>query len=523
MLLTHQAPCHADTQNCGRKILGALSAGLVDSAFAYLGEAVKHGLPDDSLYYFWAEIYIARGSLDTALALSIAGQRADSGALTQTLRTQRYNIYLSLGLRRDADDLLDTILGSMPPVRRSIPRLTLNSWLGGNWRNSIERQPYPFITETPVAEPLLNPGGDFSPSLVWFLPLKNGIIFVPGINYSFTNGVEREEFAWDTLNHALGASFDVKNIWRRFSAGDAIQVRLGMFGGWSAVNTATLSRSKISSSGLSYSSLIYSLEVDENKDISYQALWLMHYLTRTLTSRITLQISPLATCYFTDDIISKDAYSVMYIDDPKADTVSHFTDRSCTQIIPIPEPLTSFSQIPLLRAYRAASDPRTFSIIAPESYCGITPSMGLTCALPRSFSIEGAVKGMVNYYFKEHEWISLSQPYSMFTFEESSWLAYSKSDGKYYLVEELGKVPDAEKYSGPLEFHKKRRLDFMIGGEVSLERSLGKHGAIGINGYVKKYHSTLQNDLPVKMKDLFYGAGVFCRIYAGAEQPLSAL
>jgi hypothetical protein len=33
----------------------------------------------------------------------------------------------------------------------------------------------------------------------------------------------------------------------------------------------------------------------------------------------------------------------------------------------------------------------------------------------------------------------------------------------------------------------------------------------------------LNDDLPVKIKDLFYGGGISLRIYFGAMQPLSAL
>lgn len=519
------SPCHADGRNNGQKILGALSIGLVDSAFIYLGDAVKKGLPDDSLYYLWSEIYLARGILDTALALSIAGQRNDRGTLTKTLLTQRYNIYLALGLKKDADELLDTIMGSMPPARRSIPRISINSSFGLNQRNSLERQPYPFITETPVGEEVTNPGWDFSPGVSWFLPFKNNMILVPGVSYSFTNGIEHTEFTIDSLNQAIGLSLDLKNIWRRFSLGYALQGRISMFGDYSAVNTAALSRSMISESAISYSSLMYAIEIDENKAISYHALWLMHYLSRPLTPKIDLTIMPLATCFLTNGLASSYTASVMYIENPDADTVMHYTDASCTQLIPIPEPLTMISQMLLLREYRAASDLRTFSMNAPESYCGITPAIGLDFALPHGFSIEGMLKGMVNYYIKEHEWTSLSIPFSPFAYDSSSWLAYSRSDGNYYLVDELGNIISAEHYSGPLDIrhYQKRRIDFMIGGELTLERKLWNIGTLGLNAYVKKYRSTLQDDLPVKMKDLFYGGGISFRIYFGAAQPAAAL
>jgi hypothetical protein len=519
------APSFAGGLSSSQKVLAALSAGLTDSAFILLGNAVKKGLPDDSLYYLWAEIHIARGSLDTALALSIAGQRNNRGALKKTLLTQRYNIYLALGLKSDADELLDSILGSSPPARSTaIPRISINTWSGLNQRKSIVRQPYPFINETPAYEELTNQGQDVTLGSSWFLPFKNGALLVPGVSYNFTNGIERTEFSVDSLNHALGVSLELKNLWRRFSLGYAFQGRLSTYGGLSAVNTAKLSRSTISKSAISYSSLMYSIEVDENKAISYQALWLMHYLTRKLTSTIDLNVLPVLTCFLTDDLNSSYTSSLMYIEDPHADTVRHYTDATCTQLIPIPQ--NPFEQWFLPSRYRAAADMRTFSLIAPESYCGITPNAGLEFALPRGFSIEGTLKGMVNYYFKDHIWTSYSVPYAPGRPDDGSWIAYSTRDGNFYVVDELANISSSgERYSGPLDIreHRKRRIDFMIGGELTLERKLWNIGTLGLNAYVKKYRSTLQDDLPVKTKDLFYGGGISFKIYFGAIQPLSAL
>ncbi|MBN2035972.1 MAG: hypothetical protein JW768_04450 [Chitinispirillaceae bacterium] len=514
----------AGTLSRGQKVLSALSAGEVDSAFIFLEAAVQEGLPEDSLYYLWAEIYIARGSLDTALALSIAGQRIGDGPLTASLMTQRYNIYLALGLKKDADDLLDTIMKSTPPVKTVLPRILVNMGYGPNQRNSLERQPYPFINEISIPEEIPNKGLDLSLNSSWFLPLKNGVILVPGLGGSFTNGVERTEISRDSGNIALDLSLDLKNIWNRLSLGYQLQGRLNMYKDQSVVNTVSLSRSAINSAGILYSSLMYSIEVGEERDVLYQAIWLMNYLSRHLTSNIDLNIMPLVTCFLTDDLNSYYSTSVMYIEDPNADTVRHYTDASCTQLIPIPDPLSMLSQMQLIRDYRAASDIRTYAMNAPESYVGITPAAGLELSLPHGFSIEGTLKGMVNYYFKEHEWTTLSIPFSPFTYDSSSWLAYSHSDGNYYLVEELGNILTAERYSGPLDIqhHKRRRIDFMIGGELLLEYKLWKLGTVGLNGYLKKYHSTLQNDLPVKMKELFYGGGISFRIYFGAAQSLAA-
>ncbi|MBN1129681.1 MAG: hypothetical protein JXA71_11875 [Chitinispirillaceae bacterium] len=509
----------------GQTILDALKAGQPDAAFARLERAAAQGLPDDSLYYLWAEVHIAQGFLDTALALSIAAARNDRGTLSGAILAQQHGIYSALGMKDEAARLLDTIMQQTPVVFNPIPTISITGWGGLNQRNSIPGNPYPFINTSVDLDEVTNKGADIAASSTWYIPLRNGMVLAPALTYNFTNGVERTEFTRDSLNHAFGVSLDLKNIWRRFSLGLAPQYRISLYGDRSWVNTASLTRSRLDRGSLTYSSLVYSIETGSDNAILYQSVWGMHYLTRKLTPRLDLNILPLVTCFFTDDLTSSHTTSIIYIEDPNADTVRHYTDASCTRLIPLPVPINGITQIPLLTAYRVASDRETYSMTAPESYIGITPAVGLELALPFGFSIEGTVKGMVNYYLGKHEWTTFSVPASPSAFEGGTWLAYATSDGRYYLVEDMRNVLNAEKYSGPFDIRhfKKQRIDFMAGGELVLERRFGKLGTLGLNAYIRKYRSTLQNESPVIMKELFYGAGVMLRTSFGAAQPLSAL
>ena len=51
------------------KTLKQISLSEFDSALLTIRDAYAHGLSDDSLFYAWAEVYYARGALDTAIAL----------------------------------------------------------------------------------------------------------------------------------------------------------------------------------------------------------------------------------------------------------------------------------------------------------------------------------------------------------------------------------------------------------------------------------------------------------------------
>jgi hypothetical protein len=250
----------------------------------------------------------------------------------------------------------------------------------------------------------------------------------------------------------------------------------------------------------------------------------MNYFSRPVSSTTTFFILPLLTCFFADAALSSHTTSIMYIEDPHASPVVHYTDSTFAQPIPIPSPLTMVSQMQLLTGYRAASTRRSFNLFAPESYYGATPSVGLTQSLPFNISLEGTLKGMANYYLQEYEWTTYSIPYSAGYYDKGAWLAYCRSDGNYYLVTELGNIVSAEKYSGPLDIRtvKKRRIDYAVTGEVLLERRFWNTGTLGINAYFRKYWSTLQDESPTKMKDMVFGFGASIKIALGAAIPAHA-
>jgi hypothetical protein len=515
------APVLAAAENRGELIRTDIRAARYDSAYSRLQNAYAAGLPEDSIYYLWAEIYLARGALDTALALNIAAQRASTGPLTAALLGQRYSLYATLGWAKEAGQALDSLRMLMRPARDRRPQISLDSWSGLNQRNTIPRQPFPFTGDPAHQERINNPAQDITLKSLWFFPLANGTVLVPGISYNFSNGIEQTDFRVDSLNHSFGLSLDAKNLWRRFSLGLSLQRRLSIFDEYSTLATVTLSRSSLGSHWLSYSSLLYTAESARDTGLAYQCVWLMHYMARPLTPSVSFALLPVFSCFLTGDLRSTYAASVMYIEDPHASPVVHYTDASCTQTIPIPSQLDMITQMTLLTEYRNASDPQSYFLCAPESYCSFTPSARLSFDLGKGFSIDGAIKGMAYYYLKQHEWTTFSVPYSTQVYGEGKWLAYSRSDGNYYLVQELGNIVNAEKYSGPLDIRtfKKRRIDYALCGEMELEKRLWKQGRLALTGSVTQYRSALQADAPVEIKDLFLSLGVCLRAQFGAADP----
>lgn len=484
-------------------VSNALSIGQYDSAYSYLQQAYARGLSEDSLYYFWSEIYLGRGALDTALALTIAAQRKNTGTLTEKLLRQRYSIYATLGWVKEAGKILDSLRDLSAAGKKFVPHISIVNWSGLNVRNIIEENPYPFINSGILYDRIINPGQDITLKSAWFFPLWKGSALVPAVSYNFSNGVEQSNLRFDSLNHSFGFSLDAKNLIRSLSFGYSLQRRISMFGDVSTLNSVSLSRLRHGKRWLSYSSLMYLAEVSQESEVSYQSAWLMHYYSRPLSASTDIALLPLVSCFLTGDLNATNAVPVMYIEDPDVRPVTHYTDGSCTQTIPIPPPPLSIQeQRRLLADYRAAAVPQYFFVCAPESYLCAMPSVSITHKLPHGFSVEGTLKGMAYYYLKEHQWVSLSAP-------SDTFIAYSNSDGRYYLVEQFANITNAETYAGPLELksYTKRRIDYGIGGELALKCRLWRDGTIGVHAYLKKYGSTLSSDLPAEIKDLLYGIG----------------
>jgi hypothetical protein len=489
----------------------ALNAGQYDAAYDSLQGAYANGLSEDSLYYFWAEIYYRRGALDTALALNIAAQRKNAGTLTNALLQQRYLIYATLGWVKESGEILDSLRSRSAADKKFFPRFSFVSWSGVNVRNILEENPYPFYNVQPVYERITNPGQDITLKSAWYFPLGKKAALVPAVSYNFSNGVEQSNLRFDSLNHSFGVSLDLRNFWQSLSLGYSLQQRISIFQDVSTQNIVTLSRLHQGKRWLAYSSLMYLIERARESAGSYQGVWFMNYFSRRISASTDFALAPLMSCFLTDDLNSVNPVPVMYIEDPAVSPVTHYTDASCTQTIPIPSgPLTPQQQRMLLASYRGAAVTQDFLVCAPESYVGATPTISISHKLSPVFSLEAGLKGMAYYYLTEHEWVTLSAP-------NDTMLACSNSDGRYYTVEEFSNINTGEIYGGPLEmtYLKKRRIDFGVDGDLALKRRLWANGTAGVNVYMRKYWSNMENEAPSELKDFFFGGGFSLSISFG--------
>ncbi|MCU0608464.1 MAG: hypothetical protein MUF22_01690 [Chitinispirillaceae bacterium] len=494
-----------------------------DSAFYYLQKAYAAGLPDEKLYFYWARIYLERGIADTALALNAAAARTASAGMIPDILRQRYLIYASLGWTDRAQAILDSLKGPRKGSVSPVPRISLETSAGINRRDEIPAQPYPFRETPDVNDPLTNPDNALRCASSWFFPLGK-IVLKAGLIYDYTSRIEQPDISYDSLNHSLGIALEAKKLPGTLTIGYSGERRLSAYKEWTTQHNFSVSRPDVSGRWLSFSSLLYSIELERGNSPSYQSVWLMHYAGRQLTPHLDLAVMPVFTLFSAKGLNDEFPASIMYIEDPDpaAGHVVHYTDSTGLVPIPVPANPDMLTQMVLLEMYKNAADKRDFGFSAPEDYFAFSPSVILTTKLPLGFSLESKVKGMANFYLEKHEWTAFSVPQSesYALYGDGTWLARAK-DGRYYLVKELGNIVNAESYSGPIDVRHiiKRRIDLAYGGELNLRRPIGRIGTISLFGHVRKYWSTLQKDSPVKIRDFYGGFGMNFETAFGASSP----
>ncbi len=94
--------------------------------------AYEQGLPRDSLFYLWAELFVKKGDLDSALAVNRSALEISTETLRKELLRQRYSIYVILGADEAAMKVSEE-LGEVPFTRKVqiTPSLNTGFYLKG--------------------------------------------------------------------------------------------------------------------------------------------------------------------------------------------------------------------------------------------------------------------------------------------------------------------------------------------------------------------------------------------------------
>jgi hypothetical protein len=483
-----------------------------DSAFGYFSLAYRQGMPRDSFYYFWAELFLDRGAIDSACVVNNAITLPRDSVFKFRILEQRYLIYSGLGWKEKAALIVDSLaqIGSAairPKNRFYLPLLAIN--LGGGlndsrWENSHDN-PFPAQLER---DHVFGPDYRGEIKARWSLPLGGDWVTQASIGYLFINQARRT-LSRDSLGNTTALSVGIN--WK---------VRCELNYSWRRVSNVAQPPSFIHTIGMNFlpaddkkGTLFfyggYSILSSEESANQGSMATVLAYGAAHLPGKRTLTLSLNGTGQWYSGQLIEYPLSVMDVDDvTKApDRVIHYYTYDPSTPIPTKFPPLTLTDYSL----------NTTFLMVEQYFPGDNYflSSDAEYALPLPWSLRGSVGlgYLLQWFAQPYVWYTITptatDDYSSWeqAYQSNSlWLAYNRKDGKYYLALEpktaSGFIADTFS-AGPINItrHSKIRADQTIAARIGISRDFGRLGNLRLTYQASKTFSTLSGDPPVQIPD----------------------
>ncbi len=479
-----------------QKGLDAARNGATDSALSLMRQSFGRGIPDDSLYYLWAEVYLYKGSLDTALALNFSVKTFPGRGLRTKALKQRYGIYSALGWQREADAVRDSLAREPGMLlRRLLPECNL-FLSGGVYRENITvNRNYPFEPREYDSTATFTEGnGDASLRLGWTVPIGR----TQGLQFGARLLYFGSRFSTTSLKERFNDSTDI-------SAGGYL--RYTLFSNRLAVSyTGSRRKDFIHNTtfmhqfalryGFPAAQWIGSLEAG----YSYRFPLQRHYYSirtnfdRPMDSKndigYTLQFSGMRT----EPLKIEENIPILFVKDGVIYRNSNFES-----------PISNIKELTNATPYMATSIAR--------SYSSINPNLRHEYRINKVFSTGLNGGYTCTWYHGKYEWFVLTYPYSEIPQIEGAQeivnsttiMTYDGNDHRYYWAEGIGITNKIKTETiHPISFHSEQRVDQALTLNLFFKCSLGRFGDIMLDILMERYFSTLARSAPVDIQK-WYG------------------
>jgi len=335
------------------------------------------------------------------------------------------------------------------------------------------------------------------------------------------------------LNMLVSARFGVRDLFTRLTMYAQAGGRRSYDGRYSSVNNIDASYVVSGASWLRILSAGYGIELSNGLRDDNQIVWLGGYTTNAMSRGKGISLSLSANGYFADDIpyVYSDAAQVIYVDDVNAEFTTHYTDASYTTAVDtagktllqyindVKYGYTTVVPVSELYGMEIAS-------VMPQSHFSASPSVSYAFATTPWLKINAGCGWTLRLYFREYEWVTVDESgFETYT-SETSRLAFNKSDGRYYLLEQIqpsypgwltGPSHDysllVETYAETpaaflIESHRQQRIDNAASINLSLEFKPKRMGNFVLAGFFSRTWSTLSADCPIEVSEYSWSAQV---------------
>lgn len=479
-------------QPCDRGV-AAFEERQLDSAFYYFARAYSRGMPADSLYYFWANVYLARNVYDSALALNYAIQDTGRTRFRRQVLEQRRDIFERLGWTVDVakmDDSLQAWPGYR--LRRLLPALSLDAGAGYRYQAELVDTSFPWGERVDGGRERSHQY-DYraAADLRWRVPMAGRASFVWGIDggvsqpYSDFGDADSTD---DSLHAWAGIGLGLADLWDVVTVEYTFSRRRDRSGGsfeQSVAASAVFVRDWFSALLLG----AYGMDFESDSDSLTQNAWVYG---RAGGRRRWAPVFSILGSWYAGPALSNafalDRYSVYYVDGVTTDgIIRHYTDSTFAHEVDS----QGLAPLSYVNAIQAAADTLTVTRYLPQSFVQVEPAIGLEVELSRRSRIDIGLSWRGTWYLEEYEWLALpDSTHTTYYYDRTSRQYYQAEDP---ILDDLfsGSKELRESFEQVGLYRRERRFDSALLADLSYRARLGNAGTLRMRAQGGRTWSTL--------------------------------
>jgi tetratricopeptide (TPR) repeat protein len=486
-------------------------AGSYDAALAAYLHAHARGLPKDSLFLYWAHLYIDRGIYDSALAVNRAALELERPELRKPLLTQRYVIYHLTGATEQARMVRERLRADSSPAPQPPPppvRPSLRARLSSGYEGARERTPS-----------LL---GD-SVHHARVHELRSALSLYPGILIEQAGAAPRHLGAYLRL-------LDRRGVGREYArhGTDSLSIAGGLTLSWDDIleligvgiegglrrerdrSTRWTGAVSLSATGESLmGAASYSFALTNQGELDNQIGFLTVIFNKPLTAGISLSPSVTAMVYGAQAL--EVGLPVLALEDNSVvEAEMLYIDKNATsgELVPLfyrdrelSAPLDTAgvnAHISRVAPYAdsARHHARTLAIrlSLPVTFVRLGTSLDASIRLGESLRLKSSCGLSADWYPQPVRWTTIDGD------RATSYLAYQPGTRTYYAIQDLNRYSGHGHISigAPVgRDHSERRIDLHLRLGCVLEKRFHRAGTLGLDTRWRLYTTSLSEAAPV--------------------------
>ncbi|HEX2959877.1 MAG TPA: hypothetical protein VHO70_23780 [Chitinispirillaceae bacterium] len=453
-----------------------------DSALISIRQAYAYGLTDDSLCYAWAEIYNAKGALDTAIALNLAVKSKPGHPLYYPVLKQRYFIYTLTNQKDKADKVFDTLSShSKYRLKYLIPEMSL--YLGGGVQQNSTKEAEILPSYLGYAYPQNEPPrgmGSGNLNLQWSIPLRNNTGFQVYAGATCFQYNPPDPFK---LKKVLDSSYSQQQLKISFYALSGIisgDYEISRFQEW---ESSTSFRHKVD---LSVAAFLKNSFVFGTAGYNYNRVKDVHnwnvllFGNRDWSSRRanSVSVSVNGIHMKEDTFLVRDTYLEVYTDGENL-----FLDSMLTH------PVKYLAKV----LSNTVND--IYYTTFPRSYITTKLSFMQQFNFKNKFAVSISIDGLSNHFVGYYAWVdSLYNTSDIPRPNDIASLVVNVNNNMKYWATSLSPLKFDSIQPFTRTVHKKKRVDQTITANVSFKKDIKRIASIGLSGSVSRTFSSLSGD-----------------------------